>query len=143
MSQSEVKHSPLCFIHWCLQGHGDILNCQRLLEFQFRKFPHLDFLCLTESTRGEGMGERVFFSQASFLTQACGLTDPVVSWPAGQVIFKGLLPGHLATPLGSDAAAVLTQLPANPKPLCLHLDVQITLFKTFQRCLPLSQLPRL
>lgn len=86
------------------------------------------------------MGKGCFFSQTSFLTQACGLTDPVVSLQDGQVIIKGLLPGHLATLLGSDAASVLTQLPANPKPLCLHLDVQITLFKT---CLPLSQWPRL
>lgn len=92
-----------------------------------------------EKAPAEKGWESSVFGQASFLTQACGLTDPVVSSPAGQVILRGLLPGHLSTGLGSDAASVLTQLRANPRPLCLHLDMQITLFKM---CLLLSKLPR-
>lgn len=80
-----------------------------------------------------------FANPTSLLTRVYGLTDPVVGLQVGQVIVKGLLSGHLATGNRSAGASVSGHLPANPKPVCLHLHLQRTLSTM---CLPLSQLPR-
>lgn len=109
------KHYPSCFICWCLQGHSDILHCQRAASVSAQKVPLLDFVGEKGPEKGYESGD----FQSSFSSNSGGLPDPVVSFQAGQVIIKGILPGHVATLLSSDMTSVLTHLSTYSKSVCI------------------------